>query len=429
MNSSITRTLLGLTGIGLAFSLNSHGDEALQQRLADLEAKVASLEQNDAQSLRGAWRNGFIFEQPDKAFRLRVGGRMQMDTAFFSADEALDEAKGPFDDGIKFRRARLFLSGTLYDNFEFLTEYDFAGGTQFRTLYMGVKNIPVIGNVRAGHLLEPFGLEEFSSNNHLTLMERGGPTIFSPVRNSGLMVFNHQLEERMTWAAGVFKDTGNFGDSVSNEEFAVTARLTGLPYLANEDRNYLHVGYNMSYRNLNEEGFRARARPDSFVAPYVTDTKNLTADSVTLASLEAMLNLGPLTLQSEWGMAGLSGHKDEDGVGQPQPEFTAYYVMAAYRLTGEHKPYNRKNGTFLGIRPNQNVTGKSWGKGAWELAARYNSVDLMDKNVEGGEMEAVTFGLNWYLNPNSRVMFNYVMADVKDIGDVDVYQMRFQFDF
>jgi phosphate-selective porin OprO/OprP len=68
------------------------------------------------------------------------------------------------------------------------------------------------------------------------------------------------------------------------------------------------------------------------------------------------------------------------------------------------------------------------------LAARYSTVDLNDADVEGGEQYDITGGLNWYLNPNTRIMLNYVYADlegranVKD-DDINVFQARFQVDF
>lgn len=404
-------------------------EEDVTKRIESLESKIAQMESQDSQSLRGTWKDGFIFEQPDKAFKLQIGGRMQMDTAFFSAEDSLDEAKGPFDDGIKFRRARLFLRGTMYDNLDFFMEYDFAGGSQFRTIYMGVGDVPVLGNVRVGHLLEPFGLEEFSSNNHLTLMERGGPTVFTPVRNSGIMAFDTGFDQRATWAAGIFKDTGTFGDSVSNEEFAVTARITGLPYYNENGREYLHLGSSYSHRNLNEEGYRVRSRPDSYIAPYVVDTTAMPSDSVDIYALETLWSLGSLYVQGEWGMASVDRLEDEEGAVLSAADLQAYYVMASYILTGEHKPYVKSNGTFTRITPNQNATGQNWGAGAWEVAARYNVVDLNDTDLEGGNMDSYTLGLNWHLNPHAKIMWNYVMADVEDLGDVDIYQMRFQFDF
>ena len=52
------------------------------------------------------------------------------------------------------------------------------------------------------------------------------------------------------------------------------------------------------------------------------------------------------------------------------------------------------------------------GLGAWEVAARYSSLDLNDGGVRGGVQNAVTLGLNWDLYPNTRNMWNYVYNDV-----------------
>ena len=47
----------------------------------------------------------------------------------------------------------------------------------------------------------------------------------------------------------------------------------------------------------------------------------------------------------------------------------------------------------------------------------------------------MTLGVNWYLNPNTRVMLNYVKADPTldsdgdSDGDADLFGMRFQIDF
>jgi phosphate-selective porin OprO/OprP len=69
------------------------------------------------------------------------------------------------------------------------------------------------------------------------------------------------------------------------------------------------------------------------------------------------------------------------------------------------------------------------GLGAWEVGVRYSQVDLNDSIVSGGELDDITIGLNWHLNPNVRVMLNYVRADLDDVGDADIFQTRFQVDF
>ena len=50
--------------------------------------------------------------------------------------------------------------------------------------------------------------------------------------------------------------------------------------------------------------------------------------------------------------------------------------------------------------------------GGWELAVRYDALDLEDGTVNGGEQGTLVIGVNWHLNPNTRVMFNYFYVEV-----------------
>ncbi len=44
-------------------------------------------------------------------------------------------------------------------------------------------------------------------------------------------------------------------------------------------------------------------------------------------------------------------------------------------------------------------------------------------------MDDFTFGVNWYLNPNTRFMWNYVYSERERVGDAHVLQTRFHIDF
>jgi len=44
-------------------------------------------------------------------------------------------------------------------------------------------------------------------------------------------------------------------------------------------------------------------------------------------------------------------------------------------------------------------------------------------------MNDLTAGLNWYMNPAVRVTFNYIYANVVDLGHANIFQMRFQVAF
>ena len=69
--------------------------------------------------------------------------------------------------------------------------------------------------------------------------------------------------------------------------------------------------------------------------------------------------------------------------------------------------------------------------GAWKVAARYGGLDLnwrageIEKHrhsplggVRGGDERIWTLGLNWYLNNNVLMRFNYLIADVNKLGFV-----------
>lgn len=71
-----------------------------------------------------------------------------------------------------------------------------------------------------------------------------------------------------------------------------------------------------------------------------------------------------------------------------------------------------------------------------ELALRLSYVDLNDGEIKGGREKNFTAGLNWYLFPKIRLMFNYVWAKVEDRdapsvddGRADILQARCQMSF
>jgi phosphate-selective porin OprO/OprP len=89
------------------------------------------------------------------------------------------------------------------------------------------------------------------------------------------------------------------------------------------------------------------------------------------------------------------------------------YVEVLRYLTGEHRAYNKKSATFDRVIPKENFFlvkgegGNIFGRGAWQVGARYNYLNLNDKGIDGGVLNDVTLGLNWFLNPNMKIQANY----------------------
>jgi GNAT superfamily N-acetyltransferase len=103
---------------------------------------------------------------------------------------------------VEFRRAGLYASGTLWKDYLLKAQYDFAGGdADWKDVYLGMENIPVVGTLLVGQMHEPFSLEELTSSNYITFMERSLPTgAFALSRKTGIRASDAVLSKRMTWA-------------------------------------------------------------------------------------------------------------------------------------------------------------------------------------------------------------------------------------
>lgn len=372
------------------------------------------------------WKDGVRLETRDKTVRLKVGGRIHYDWAVMSQDPGIRQNLGALQDGNEPRRARIYFSGVVHEQVEFKVQYDFAGGTaKFKDVYLGLTGIPYLGKIRVGHIKEPFSLDEMTSSNHVTFLERALPNAFAPSRNAGLSISNH-VKERVSWGVGVFRDSNDLGVDQGDGEFNFTGRLTGTPWQEEKGGDIVHVGLGYSYRSPSEPGFRYRQRPESHLAPRFVDTGTLRMRSAHLVGPEFAWVHGPASVQAEYIRAGLSPVAPNDN---SNSNFHGYYLLGSYFLTGEQRNYRASAGQFRGIKPRRNFTIRQGGAGAWEVAVRYSSLDLNHGSVSGGRLNDFTAGLNWYLNPNARLMWNYIRAERDALGKADVFQMRLQLNF
>jgi phosphate-selective porin OprO/OprP len=260
-----------------------------------------------------------------------------------------------------------------------------------------------------------------TSSNYVTFIERSLPTILSPDRQTGFMLFNTALDDRIYGAVGVFRQTGDTGKNVDDGGYDITGRVAALPIYENKGASVLQVGAAYSFRNP-DDSLQIRQRPEAHLANYIVDTGTLACDRENLIGLESAWVNGPLSMQAEYTRAGADLLNGSDA------SFDGYYVEGSYFLTGEHKNYNTKEAVFGRVKPNKNYSfGGS--PGAWELKARYSELDLNNGDISGGKVNDITAGANWYLNPNTRLMWDYVHADKEDSGQADMLMMRLQFDF
>jgi len=405
--------------------------KAMQKKINELESKDAmsgkpasTQAESQPEDFRVYWKDGVKMETSDRKFTAHVGGRIHLDSAWIKEDGDVKSRIGAeADDRAQFRRARIQVDGTLYENFFYKTQIDFAGGdADFRDVYMGMKNIPYVGTFKVGQMFEPISLENLTSTNYMTFLELGLPNVFAPGRNVGIDIKSNAFDQKITWEAGFFRDADSFGDVIS-DEYNLTGRITGLPLYKDDGEKLVHVGANYSWRNIDDTTSYSQ-RPEANLAATFVNTGSFAAEEAHHFGYELAAVHGSLSLQGEFMHASV----DRSGVGD-DPFFYGVYAYASYFLTGERRPYSKSSGLFSRVRPRNNFSIKERGWGAWELAGRYSYLDLEDGGIDGGMMSDITVGLNWYLNPNIRIMANYIHSHLNDAGDADIFATRFQIDF
>jgi len=456
--SFVTLLLVLVSGVSL------HAQEDVKKRLEKLEDSLEELreDQNDLEQENERLREqldksdssstdgptlGNPFEGPivkGKNFTFDVGGRLMVDYVLSSVDEEVSDAVEGFhsdgdatDSAAEFRRARLFASGT-YREIGYKLQLDFAGGTSIKDAYLDFPSpLPSGYSVKVGRFYEPWGLEGQTPSNYMTFLEFAAPVdTFYAFRTNGLGAWGSALDKQLHWGTSLTRSrTDGFGDSRNEASYAGSARLTGLPYSNEAGTRLVHVGVSGTVRSLDEIGYSVR--PEAHTVEPFLDTGDATggspgdtfaADRSSVASAEAAVVWGPFSFQAEY----FKNWIDDDTTALSDPAFSGYYVYATYWLTGEHRNFNKKKGLFGRPDPKSNFL--EGGPGAWELAARYSTIDLDDGGLSAGELANVTLGVNWWMNDHVKVMLNYVTSRVDQgvdgaDGQADFLGTRFQVDF
>lgn len=391
------------------------------------------------QGLHSYWEDGLHIDGRYERIKFKIGGSIMTDVGAINADNELQRAfPGLEDSYVDFRKLNLDIEGFFFDAIEFRFDIDFAGIRDIKDNWIRFKNLPILNRMRFGHLKEPSSLDELTSIQNLTFMEQSLPTqALTPGRNLGFRYNNDFLKNRMSlalggfWATSSFSEFGEFSDRINESNgFNFSARVTGLPRYTEDGKDLIHLGVSYSYmfREMGNKETNARftARPEIRITnDRLIDTGDLLIDGANRIGAELAMVHGPLSLQGEYQHVMVYEAQNLN--------FWGYYLYGSYFLTGENRRYNRSNGTFTRIEPKKNFRPFKGGWGAWELGVRCSYLNLNSKSINGGEETNFTVGLNWYLHPKIRFMFNYISANVEyhddpsiNDGTADIFAFRFQ---
>lgn len=367
------------------------------------------------------WNGSTRVWDHEKGYAIRFGGRIMNDWVFNSPDDSLGAAVPGITDGTRFRRVRLFSSGIIQHNVVYKVQFDFAGGdADFKDVYVGVRGVPLLGTVTVGHQYEPMGLETLTSSKVISLLERASVSHLMPERQTGIRFTRRGRDDRFTAAGGVFRTANSYGDAKGND-YAFTGRVVVAPVNEDHGRNLVHLGVSASYRQTDDDSvFSAHARPENPIVPTFLETGDIRSPHHVIVGVEAAVNRGSVSVQGEAAVTRISAPALDD------PKLTAWYVQGSWILTGEHRGYHK--GTMGGVRPREAFDGRG-GAGAWELVARYSTLDFNDGPLQKGRYAVITAGVNWYLNPVTRVMIDFAGTDLDGVGTLNTVMTRFQVAF
>ena len=248
-----------------------------------------------------------------------------------------------------------------------------------------------IGNLKIGHMKEPFGFERQTGLTKLLTNERSlTSSALTPGRSYGILLGRNK--KQWTWALGYFWDKAS--STTSKGVSAKAARLFQL-----SDYHKFHFGLSLSQKHFTETEFQIKARASLFSADNIIRSAKFSPDRSKSAGIEFLWQFKSLNLVAEsiaQSITQSTGHSWN---------YSGYYIQVGYFLSGDN--INYRKGKLGSIEPESS-------SGAWQLTARYNFTDLRDSDINGNSIGSETsiseLGLNYYYKKNTIIKFNYQRA-------------------
>jgi phosphate-selective porin OprO/OprP len=415
--------------------------------------KAAKKNEGAATEMTGRFKDGVSWESGDKSTAFSVNGRVQGDYRAFEKSTSANT----FD----VRRAYLGAKGKFYNDITFNVTGDFAqssgnagasgGAVQLDEGYVNFGWIKS-AQVRVGQFQMPFSLEKITSDLFNNFQERNIGDTMSPDKLRGLMVHGSPttgLYYGLAVANGNGAKNTNDTNTVVDGKEGIGRLAANFAEMFGQKEAVYHIGG--SYADTTQlpgAAFsgRTEARGITFFTPVAFTGSNVQRRQT---GLETALAYGPVKLQAEAITSNYTGNSATGGVAYDK-DIKAYYATLVWMITGESYADSYSNSVFSRIRPKSNFTGRGDGWGAWELGVRFSKWDASDFRTGGAgtglvaanttaEADAVTVGLKWIANPNTRIIVNYVDTKFDTPVRISVIQgnvtsekaltLRAQFDF
>jgi len=347
-------------------------------------------------------------------------------------------------DGAYFRRARFGFEGNVARDFNYRVLVELGGsGTEgparINDFWIGYTGFTPFA-LQVGAFSPPANMDDGIGVESSLFIERAAPAELSRTLGGADGRIGLGLQGNgARWMSALTLTTRTVNDAeVFDSQLAAVGRFGAL--LATSADYNLHAGLSGTYVfQPPDQGstvaanqrhvVRLRDRPEIRVdSTRLIDTGSIDADSAYVYGLEAGANWKNWYLQAESFRYGIE--RTAATATLSDPSFDGFYVQGSWILTGETRRYDMASAAFQSPRPFVPFS-SAGGLGAWELALRYSHLDLDFHSglggtaatadaIRGGTQDIWTFGVNWYLNPNVKVMLNWLHVDVHRLNPAGV---------
>jgi phosphate-selective porin OprO/OprP len=369
----------------------------------------------------------FTIASADGAFSLSLRSLVQFDYGYFA--QGRGPAGSDLNSGSNFRRAQFGFNGTLWRDWSYDFIYDFGGNGVEKNGYIYSAYVQYNGfkpfGVRIGAFAPPGGIEDATGSADLIFLER--PASVDIARNiagapgrEGISLFA-QGNDYLVSIAYTGKKATDAATFDSQE--AVVGRASWLA-IGSPSFNWL-LDVNVSHVFKLADMAAGPNSPNTFsfsngpeLAVDSTKTVNtgaIDAKTVTAWGLETAANYGPLYAQGGYFHFDVTRH-----TAPADPDFSGWYALAGWSLTGESRRFDPTTASFRGLKPDHPL-GTKGGLGAFEAVARYSRIDLdfdplSAAGVKGGIQDAWSIGLNWYPTAGIRFALDYDNIEVNHVN-------------
>lgn len=368
-----------------------------------------------------AFKDGLVFEDETGNWKLQLNGRLQADYRAFDPTEWKDDTWAV-------RRARLGATFSFLKDFLVRVEGEYAndnagarGTTALTYGYVDYSKWKG-ARIRAGQFKPFFGLERPTSSNFVDFTELSLATnngsIFTSTYDRGVMLFGDPLPW-LNYNVYAVNGTGQNNDD-QNDGKDIGGRINGnLASLMGIKNAVIHAGASISNGDIGRDNLGQTTEGVGTQFFRVTGL-NQNGDRDRWG-LETALAYGPIKLQAEYIDANFEGAQ---GTTQFDNDIKAWYADLNWLVTGEAWADAYKSGIFGRIVPKRNFDDKE-GWGAFEVGVRYSRFDasgfrnmLASATANASEAHAWTLGAKWILNPNARLVLNYVRTEFDEPAEL-----------